>query len=618
MSQTTIGQVLVNDALPLKFRDYDRTLTKGEADALLAQIAKDAPSKYREISWKLMQLGREASFSEGTTLKLSDLRLPFDKSDILNHVNAQEKKILADKTMTPEDKEKALEAVYGEIQQFIVDQTYKSALAANNPFALQVKSKARGNPSQLAALLSTPAIYQDAQDRTIPVFIRKSYAEGLDPYEYWAATYGARKAIISTKFATRDAGALGKQFGTAVSTMVVTKDDCGTPYGVPVATDDDDSLGSVLARPAANFPAGTVVNKAVLAELKKKKVDEVVVRSPMTCNLADGLCKQCVGIRESGRFPEIGYHVGLNAASALAERIAQSQLNQKHSGGQQDSKGNVVYAGFDIVDNLAKIPKTFPHRAAIAELDGTVDKIEPAAQGGSNIYVDGKVHYVAPDLAVQVEKGQKVEAGDQLSSGIINPADAVRYKGIGEGRRYFANRMTQAFRDTKYDVNRRNVEVLARAMIDHVAVSEPEGLGNFLPGDVISYNALADSYKPRKDAQMLEPRKAVGQYLEEPALHYTIGTRVTKQMADRLKKFGVQSVLSHSQPAGFTPNMVSVIKVPQYGDDWMARLGSTYLQSRLLQDIQQGAESRVHGLHPLPGIAKGVEFGRPKGKKFGF
>jgi hypothetical protein len=149
-----------------------------------------------------------------------------------------------------------------------------------------------------------------------------------------------------------------------------------------------------------------------------------------------------------------------------------------------------------------------------------------------------------------------------------------------------------------------------------VAINEQGGLGDFLPGDVVKYNSLAFSYKPRKDAKMLEPHKAVGQYLESPALHYTLGTRVTRKVADQLKQFDVGSVMTHPTPVGFTPNMVAVTKVPQYEDDWMARLGSSYLESRLLQDVHTGATSKIHGLNPLPGIAKGTEFGRPTGKEF--
>jgi len=616
MKVTTLGQTLVNDALPIKFRDYGRMLTKGEADSLLAQIAKEHPDEYKDISWKLMQLGREASFTEGSTLKLSDLQPVIDKTDLLAHVEKQEKRIRSSKSMTEDEKQQALETVYGEVQKLIVDQTYKAALAKGNPFAIQVKSKSRGNPAQLSALLSTPSVYQDAQDRTIPVFIRRSYSEGLDPSEYWAATYGARKGVISSKFATRDAGALGKQFGVAVISSVIAGEDCETPHGIPVKTDDRDNVGSVLARPADRFPAGTVVTKEVMSELQHKKHDEIVVRSPITCALPQGICKQCAGLREDGRFPEIGYHLGLNASSALAERISQSSLNQKHTGGQRDPKGHIVYSGFDIVNNLAQVPKTFPHRATVAEEAGPVERVEEAPQGGWNVIINDVPHYVSADRPVTVKPGDVVEKGDQLSEGIVNPADVVRLKGLGEGRRYFAERFTQAFKDSDYEVNRRNVEVLAKSMLDHVNVNDPEGVGDYLPGDTISYSGMAHSYRPRPDAQTLDPKRAVGMYLEQPALHYSIGTQVTNGMVERLKKHGVETVMAHPREPGFTPEMMGVTKVPAYTDDWMARLGSTYLESRLLEDIHTGAKSKLHSLNPLPGIAKGTEFGQTKGPKF--
>jgi len=89
-------------------------------------------------------------------------------------------------------------------------------------------------------------------------------------------------------------------------------------------------------------------------------------------------------------------------------------------------------------------------------------------------------------------------------------------------------------------------------------------------------------------------------------------------MADQLKRHGVQRVMAHRDPPGFVSNMVSVVKVPEHTDDWMARLSSNYLQTRLLQDVQRGSTSKIHSLHPVPGLAKGVEFGRPKGKEFTF
>jgi DNA-directed RNA polymerase subunit beta' len=612
--RTTVGQLLVNDALPEEFRDYTRVLTKGDTDKLLAAVAKTRPDDYRDISHKLVQLGRNAAFEEGTTLRLGDLRAPVDKAELLDHITQQEDRITADKTMTPADKQEARETVYSEVNDALKKMTMDASLASENPFALQVKSKARGNPDQLAAMLTTPGVYQDAKDNIIPVFIRHSYAEGLQPHEYWAATYGARKGVISSKFATRQAGALGKLYGMAVMDSVVTQDDCESPYGIPVKADDNDNLGSVLSRPVAGFTAGTVIDKHVMAALQSKKIDQIVVRSPITCTLSKGVCKHCVGLREGGEFPPIGYHIGLNAASAMAEQIAQASLNVKHSG--KKAKGQTTYSGFNVIKNLSTVPQTFPDRATVAERDGKITKVAEAPQGGYHVYIDDEEHYVPAGMDLHIKEGDTVEAGDQLSDGIVNPSDVVRLKGLGEGRRYFAERLTQAFRETNFGVNRRNAEVLARSIVNHIQVDDDGAAGEHLPGDVVTYGSWAYGYRPRKDAKRLTPKAALGQYLEEPAMHYTVGTRVTKNMANMLQQQGTQDILTHTAPVGVSPVMMSVVKTPEYTDDWMARLSSTYLKTRLLEDVHAGAKSNVHGIHPIPGIAKGTEFGQQKGKTF--
>ena len=609
---TTIGKLLVNQILPEEFQT-DATLDKDAADALLARIAEKYPDRYREISHRLMQLGADTVYTEGTTLRLSDTRVPIDKRALLEHVKQQSRRIAADKDLTPAQKEEALAGVFSAVQDELKKQTYAASLAAGNPFALQVKSKARGSPAQLLALMTTPGIYEDADGRVVPTFIQRSYAEGLRPHEYWAATYGARKSVISTKFATRDAGYLGKQFGAVTNAMLVTEDDCGTNNGMPVSADSTDNLGSVLARDAGKFKAGTVITAPVLAELKKRN-ERIVLRSPITCSAKRGLCKTCAGTRENGDFPNIGDNVGVNASSALAERIAQSSLNVKHSGGVAGGKGEVVYAGFPVVDQLAQVPETFPNAAPLATVDGVVDDIRNAPQGGQHIVINGELHYVPAGRPIYVKAGDNVEAGDQLAGGIINPAEVVRYKGIGEGRRYFAERMTQAFKESDYGVNRRNVEVLARSMIDHVVSDNVDESDAAAPGEVVSYNTMASRYRPRQDAALTGPTAAVGSYLEQPVLHYTIGTRITRKIAKDMESFGHDRVLAHKQPPPFTPEMLSLREIPQHERDWVAQLGSSYLRAGLLRNVHLGAESNLHGLHPVPAIAKGTEIGNvPKG-----
>ena len=993
---TTVGQILVNDALPPELRDYARTLGKDETDDILGEIARTRPDEYRDICKRLVDLGRNGAFDEGATITLGDLVPVVDKKPMLDLVRRQSATIRASRRLSESEKDDAIAELYDSATKRLTDETYTNALAVSNPFALQAKFKARGNKNQLGAMLTSPGTYTDSEGNIVPIFIGRSYAEGLRPHEYWAASYGARLGVTcltpdtkvvmgdwtereigslrpgdiimgarrdgtiypvrvkhffdngiqpvyrwtfrclasqalvdvkatsehkllarvrrwggggksdslgdpqlvrlgsakfgartdhnayfaqvsaggrftgrhvgtalllglmtgdgccadgtgtrmsfscadstlladikeylaglnlrltrtsgeythtfssidkiphewyysadghkfnnraryeiwryiggchswdkkiphdimqwddesivaymaglfatdgsfyrtkrntisfslalnslslveavkrilelrfgvwcspvhdmqksrahhmygivvshpdsferlarlmrgvipgvkrvkleelhasktvgrtpdigfriqsmeylgeqhvvdievdsqdhmfllangiissnSTKLATQKGGYLAKMLNSASIDQVVTEDDCGTENGIPVKSDDADSVGSVLQEAVGGFKPGTVITKSVLDKIRASGVDEFMVRSPITCACKDGLCKRCVGIRETGRFPDIGYNVGITAASALGEQIAQNSLNAKHSGKKSDLGS---YVGFDALKNLTTIPNTYDVKASVARRDGVVTSVEKAPQGGSYVILDGSTDpddriYVPASLEVTSKVGDRLEAGDAVSQGLVSPADVVAYKGIGEGRRYFTNRMRKVFQDSKYGVSRRNVEVLARSLINNVRVDRPDSEGPGLPGDILRYSAWVQGYSPREGASEASPDKSVGRYLERPVMHYTVGTRITPNVVASMKRHGVQRVLSNETAPGVSPHMVSVVEAPAYSGDWMARLGTSYLKDRLLEDAQNVSTSKTHSTNPIPALAKGVEFG---------
>lgn len=611
---TTVGQVLVNDALPPQFRDYERVMDSKGIEGVLQAIAREDPDSYAQVTKRLMDIGNSAAYDTGTTIRLSDLHPAYDKRPILQAIDIAESQIRNDKTLTDAQKSEMIEKLYDKANSRIIDETYNAEFARRNQLALQVASKARGTHAQLAAFISTPGTYSTPSGKMVPMFIRHSYAEGLTPAEYWAGSFGARTGVVSTKTATAKGGAFGKLLSASAISQVVTEDDCETEGGLPVKVDDDDNIGAVLARPAGGYEAGTVITKQVLSDLRKdKRHDEIVVRSPVTCGCKDGVCSKCAGIRETGGFPPIGYNLGTNAASAFAERITQGALNVKHSGKKTVGKG--TYQGFDMLKSLAEVPKVFPDRATLATADGTVSKIEDAPQGGTYIFVtdkhgEEKKHYVPSGYDVEVKVGDDVEAGDQMSDGVIDPSELVKYKGIGEGRRYWANRFTQAIRDSGMAANRRNAEVLARTVMNTVRLENEDEAGEGLPGDVLTYTAWSNGYKPREGSSLVAPTVAsVGKYLEQPVLHYTIGTRITPSVIKTMKRFKVDQMMVNDTQPEVTPFMERIQDSNAEKKDWMARLGTTYLKSRLQEDVARGAESHLHSTEPYPGIAKGVEFG---------
>jgi hypothetical protein len=300
-------------------------------------------------------------------------------------------------------------------------------------------------------------------------------------------------------------------------------------------------------------------------------------------------------------------YVGLVAGTAVAEPLTESAMKARHSGGAATSLGG--QQGFKLINQLANIPKTFVGKAPLAQEDGIVTRLESASAGGYFIEVNGHEHYIGPDQEPKFKQGDRVEQGEALSTGLVDPREVVQYRGIGDGRKYYMEAMKKAFDDSGLPVNRRNFELIAKAAIDHVKITDPDGLGDYLPDQVVAYSAIEKDYTPRTESKLLRVDLAYGKYLEKPELHYTIGTKITTAVIKHLKEHGVESVMAHDAPPNFEPTMVRLVDVPEHHDDWMHVLNSTNLAKRFVNMVNKGATSDTKGSSPIPGLAYGVGFG---------
>jgi DNA-directed RNA polymerase subunit beta' len=436
----------------------------------------------------------------------------------------------------------------------------------------------------------------------------RGYGRGLDPAEYWAGAYGSRRGVIGTKMITMHAGFAGKQLIQAAHRGVVTEDDCKTSRGIPVRANDPDNVGTVLSVDAGPFKAGQIIDARVMQQLGDV---DILVRSPLTCEAGGGVCAHCVGIRESGALPSIGDNVGVAAAQALAERLSQSSLGSKHIAGRmQKGHDEEALTGFKLINQLMQVPKAFQGGAAVATIDGSIKEIKDAPQGGKYIVIGDVEHYVPQGQTVSVKAGARVEEGDILSSGLPNPADLVRHRGIGAGRAAFVDEFRKAFMTSGLTANRRNIELVTRGLINHIEVNDADGIDGGLPGDIMEYNAVERSYTPRHGAQDLSVKDASGKYLEQPYLHYSIGTRITPSVVKTLNKYGINQVSVHNDQPSFTPHMLRAMDISRHDPNWQTRLGGWYLESSLLDALHSDVPSAEHDTSFIPAVAKGTEFGK--------
>ena len=280
--------------------------------------------------------------------------------------------------------------------------------------------------------------------------------------------------------------------------------------------------------------------------------------------------------------------------------------SSKHSGGVVGEDDKKV-TGFKEINQFVQVPKNFIGSATLSKVDGSIGKISKAPQGGNYVYINDEEHYVPEERKLEAKIGQRVEAGDALSSGVPNPGEVVKYKGIGEGRRYFVERYNKILKENGAGNHRRNIEAIARGFINRVRVTDPNGFDGHLVNDVLSYDDVVRDYEPRFGSKLINPKQAVGAYLEKPILHYSIGTIVTPNIAKRLAAAKAGNILIHKDQPPFEPFVSRIMDVTSTDKDWMTRLSGFNLKKSFLDAAQRGSTSEIGGTSFVPSVASGQE-----------
>lgn len=423
----------------------------------------------------------------------------------------------------------------------------------------------------------------------------------------------ANGLIVSNSVAS--SGFLSKVLTQAAHRAVVVDNDDDAPRGQMrgylVDTEDNDNVGALLAQPIGGYDRNTIITPKILADLQDRGLDQIIVRSPIaSSHIASGVYAKDLGVREYGRLPQIGETVGIVSGNAIGEQVTQASLGAKHGSGRLGAKGQQTpgLSGFGLVEKLVNPAAEIRGLAVHSQLDGRVNKIREAPQGGLLVTVGEEEHYVAPGFTPSIKVGDVVEAGDTLTDGMPNPAEITRHKGIGEGRAYFVSTLRRGLKEAGFPVDRRNIEVLSRGLIDRVRTTEE--FGDYLPDQVVPYSQLERLYEAREDARKAGPSDWNNRYLEEPVLHYTIGTRITPSIAKTLGKVGIRDLLVHDKPPPFQPEVVRGMDVLQSDPDWMTRFLGSHLTKGFLQGVHYGAESDTHSTSFVPSRAEGQDFGK--------
>ncbi len=609
---TSVGNLLIDDALPEDMRKPAYNLDKKGTHALFQELAEKHPDQYKEVLQKLNNIGRDAAYNSGQSVSLSALKKSPAKERVLSAAKLKVQQIVNDDSLPDAEKDKAIIDTLMPLGHELTEQLFQEAKDEGNPFYAQIMSGSRGKKSDFNSLRGAELLTSDHNGKIIPVPMLNSYADGLDPVEYFAGMYAQRRGAIGVKMGTGEAGFMNKKIVNAAHRLVVDKEApeaTRLPVGLPVSVDDHDNVGAVLAKDAGPYKAGTTLTKPMLDELKHSGEDEVIIHSAMTESSADGgISRLAAGNRDRFGLSRIGDNIGIPAAQAIGEKLSQGMLSKKHQSGMAQVKGG--REGFEYLNRLVEAPETFPESGPLAAKEGYVKSIKKAPQGGHYIMVDDHEHYSPAGISPTVTEGQHVDAGDDLTDGVPHPAELLQHRGIGEARRVYMNLLKEALDNSGIQAHRRNLEPVVAGLMNWAKVTSPEGVGEHLPDDVTSYNTLAHHYKPREDAQLQPVRHAIGRYLEEPALHHSIGTKVTKKMADQFDKHGIKDLYTHHEPPGFEPHFQRGILGVHSDPDWQTSLSGFYTTSAFQKGVERGATSDPNSSSFVSALSKGTDFGK--------
>jgi DNA-directed RNA polymerase subunit beta' len=504
---TTVGRALFNEALPADFRFVDVDVTKKQLGQIVDELAEFYPKVVvAETLDALKSLGFHWASRAGATIGIEDVVTPPRKLEILETYETQADKVQSQYEkglITDDERRQELIEIWTKATAE-VGKEMEENFPRVNPVWMMVTSGARGNMMQIRQIAGMRGLVANPKGEIIPRPIKSNFREGLSVLEYFISTHGARKGLADTALRTADSGYLTRRLCDVAQDVIIREEDCGTDRGLtlPIASrqqsgglvkhdhvetsvygrtlaDDIEVDGKVIAT------AGTDLGDRVIASLVEAGVDEVKIRSVLTCDSKVGQCAACYGRSlASGQLVAVGEAVGIIAAQSIGEPGTQLTMRTFHTGG---------VAGDDITHGLPRIVELFEARtpkgvAPIAETAGVVSFREDAK--GKKIIVtpdDGGEEVAYPITRRQkllVEEGSRVDVGQKMVVGAIDPKQVLRILGPRATQVHLVNEIQSVYRSQGVGIHDKHIEVIVRQMLKRITVLEA-GDADLLPGELV-------------------------------------------------------------------------------------------------------------------------------------
>jgi DNA-directed RNA polymerase subunit beta' len=473
---TTAGRALLSEILPkgLPFKVIDKPLKKKEISKLIDESFRRCGLKETVVfADKLMQAGFRLATRGGISICIDDMLVPGQKQGIIEAAEAEVKEIEKQYTsglVTVGERynkvvdiwgragDQVAKAMMDQLQhQKVRDMTGKEIIQDSfNSIYMMADSGARGSAAQIRQLAGMRGLMAKPDGSIIETPITTNFREGLNVLQYFISTHGARKGLADTALKTANSGYLTRRLVDVTQDLVVTEDDCSTANGFAMKALVEGGevveplreriLGRVVAADVINpdsqsvlYAAGSLLDEDAVDTIEKLGVDEVFVRTPLTCETRYGLCAKCYG-RDLGRGSLVnsGEAVGVIAAQSIGEPGTQLTMRTFHVGGaasraaaqshiEAKSSGTVRFSATMRYVSNPKSEKIIIARSAevlIADDHGRERERHKVPYGATLLADDG----------AQVKAGMQLATWDPHTRPIVTEyAGTVRFENVDKG-----------------------------------------------------------------------------------------------------------------------------------------------------------------------------------------
>ena len=446
--ETVAGRVLFNQHVPEEVGYVDELLTKKKLQQIISDVFKvSGMARTAHFLDDIKELGFQMAYKGGLSMGLNDVAIPEEKEALVAQAKEEVDAVWNNYLMgliTDNERYNQVIDIWTRINTQLTN-TLMTQLAEDeqgfNSIYMMMHSGARGSREQIRQLGGMRGLMAKPQKNLagsvgaiIENPILSNFKEGLDVIEYFISTHGARKGLADTALKTADAGYLTRRLVDVAQDLVITEDDCGTLRGLTVTAlkDNEDIVEAlserILGRVSVHdvydpitdeliCESGTEITEEIAKTIDESNIEEVEIRSLLTCETKQGGCAKCYGRNlATGRMVHAGEAVGVIAAQSIGEPGTQLTLRTFHVGGTAsniavDANIKAKFDGKIEFEGIRTIKTTDKDGENVEVIMGRTGEVKVVDEKKGTVLMTNHVPYGA---FLKVKEGQKVAKGDEL------------------------------------------------------------------------------------------------------------------------------------------------------------------------------------------------------------